>query len=254
MNRWRFWPGLLALLAGTVPAAEEIVLASPDYWCPFSCQAGAAQEGFTVDIVRQIFAEQGISVRLVNLNYSRALRGVREGRYTATPSTLKDEAPDFIYPQLPISANRFCFFTRPDSRWSYTGIDSLAGRRVAAVQGYAYGNALDQYLEQHPAQATQLKGDKLTERQLMLLERGRIDAFIEEENLVLYTLASGGKGGVELRNAGCEGTRYGYLALSPEHPKALEYARQFSDGMRRLRASGELSRILGQYGLHDWQH
>lgn len=243
---------LLALFARPL-SAEEILLASPDYWCPFSCEAGSAREGFTVDIARHIFAEHGIGVRLVNRNYSRALRGVREGRYTATPSTLKDEAPDFIYPQLPISANRFCFFTRPDSTWNYRGVASLAGQRLAVVQDYAYGRELDDYVAQHLQQVTLLKGDRLTERQLQLLQRGRIDTFVEEENLVLYTLASQAERGMQLRTAGCEATRYGYLALSPAHPRAGEYARLFGEGMRRLRSSGELAKILAAYGLRDWQ-
>jgi polar amino acid transport system substrate-binding protein len=243
---------LLALLVRPL-WAEEILLASPDYWCPFSCEAGSAREGFTVDIARHIFAEHGIGVRLVNLNYSRALRGVREGRYSATPSTLKDEAPDFIYPQLPISANRCCFFTRPDSTWDYRGVASLEGQRLAVVQDDAYGSELDQFIQHQGRQVRVLKGDRVTPRQLQLLERGLIDTFVEEEKILLFTLASQARKGMPLRTAGCEAPRYADLALSPANPRAAQYARWFDEGMRRLRGSGELAKILAAYGLRDWQ-
>lgn len=252
MRLLRCLPWLLVLLAGRVQAAEEIVLASPDYWCPFSCKAGSAQEGFTVDIIRRVFAGHDISVRLINLNYNRALRAVREGQYAGTPSTLKDEAPDFIYPALPVSSNRFCFFTRPESAWSYSGEPSLSGQRTAVVQGYAYSKSFDQFIEDHPQQFVSLSGDNLTDRQLTLLQRQRITAFLEEESLVLYAQLQSGRPG-SLRNAGCLPRSYAFLALSPANPRSQEYARLFDAGMRQLRASGELARILGLYGLRDWQ-
>lgn len=252
MRLLRCLPWLLVLLAWQTRAAEEIVLASPDYWCPFSCKAGSSQEGFTVDIIRRVFALHDIPVRLINLNYNRALRAVREGQYAATPSTLKDEAPDFIYPALPVSSNRFCFFTRPESVWRYSGEPSLSGQRAAVVQGYAYSKSFDQFIEDHPQQFVSLSGDNLTSRQLNLLRHDRITAFLEEENLVLYAQLQKGQS-EPLRNAGCLPRSYGFLALSPANPRSQEYARMFDAGMRQLRASGELAVILARYGLQDWQ-
>lgn len=244
---------LLALLLATaLPAqADEIVLASPDYWCPFSCKAGAAQEGFTVDIVREIFTAAGHRVRLVNQNYSRALLDVRAGVYTATPSTLRDEAPDFVFPDQPISRNRYCVYTRPDSTWRYRGrasLDELG--HVGVIRDYSYGAALDAALKSAPQRFEVHTGDGLTERMLRRLQLGRMDAFVEEENLVAWTLKQ--QPGLAARSAGCEAPSYAYLALSPRHPKAQGYARVFSDGMARLRRTGRLRTILAGYGLAEW--
>lgn len=246
----RWWVAL-ALLGSGLATAEEIVLASPDYWCPFTCQAGAAQEGFTVEIIRRIFAPHGISVRLHNENYSRALRHVREGRYTATASTFKDEAPDFIFPGLPVSFNRFCFYTRSEDRWDYTGPASLAGRQLGVVQDYAYGSEIDGFIQANPRQVQRLSGDQVTARLIKLLRRQRLDTFVEEQNLVRYTLRQQSQ--LPLREAGCETTKYAYMAISPNHPRAAEYAQMFNRGMRQLRASGELEQLLRSYGLRDWQ-
>lgn len=242
---------LLACTAAPLARADEIVLASPDYWCPFSCKAGAAREGFTVDIVREIFSAAGHQVRLVNENYSRALLDVRAGTYTATPSTFREEAPDFVFPTQPISRNRYCVYVAADSRWTYRGAASLAElKHVGVIRGYAYGAALDAAIQATPGRFEMHTGDGLTERMLRRLQLGRMDAFIEEESLVAYLLKQQPQ--LAARMAGCEAPSYAYMALSPRHPKAQDYARLFSDGMLRLRRSGRLKAILADYGLTEW--
>ncbi|MDR7335478.1 transporter substrate-binding domain-containing protein [Roseateles asaccharophilus] len=243
---------LTMLLAAAAPArADEIVLASPSYWCPFSCRAGAAQEGFTVDIVREIFGAAGHRVRLVNQNYSRALLDVRAGTYTATPSTFRSEAPDFVFPEQPISRNRYCVFTRRDSAWRYRGPASLDELDlVGVIRDYSYGAALDTAIKATPRRFEVHTGDSLTERMLRRLKLGRMAAFIEEESLVAYTVKLHPE--LAARSAGCEAPSYAYLALSPRHPQAQDYARTFSEGMLKLRRSGRLKAILAGYGLTEW--
>jgi polar amino acid transport system substrate-binding protein len=242
---------LAALLLAAPARADEIVIASPAYWCPFSCQAGSTREGFTVDIAREIFAAAGHKVRLVNENYSRALIDVRAGAYTATASTFREEAPDFVFPAQPISRNRFCVYVPADSAWTYRGAASLSELgRVGVIRDYAYGTALDVIIKASPKRFEVHTGDRLTERMLRRLQLGRMDAFIEEENLVAYTRQQHPE--LAPRSAGCEPPSYAYLAISPKHPRAREYARLFSEGMLRLRQSGRLRSILATYGLAEW--
>lgn len=250
MNRRTLLTWMLTCLALPTAGADEIVLASPDFWCPFSCKAGEPLEGFTVDIVRAIFGPAGHQVHLVNENYSRALLDVRAGRYTATPSTFRDEAPDFVLPEQPISRNRYCVYVLPQQHWTYAGPASLGGKRVGIVRNYAYGTGLDRLIKQQPKLFDTHSGDGLTERMLRRLEIGRIDAFIEDESLVAYTLRQ--KPELKARNAGCEAPSYAYMAISPQHPKAQAYARLFSEGMLQLRRTGQLREIMARYGLPEW--
>lgn len=250
MCKWRLLPALPLFLVRPVWGGEEIVLASPAYWCPFSCEAGTRREGFTVDIIRRIFTRQGIQVRLVNENYSRVLSGLRKGRYTASPSTLRNEAADLVFPEEAVSRNRFCFYTRVDDPWSYAGPDSLATRRIGVIQGYAYAPELDARITSQPQDFHVFTGNDLTTRLIQQLRLGRLDAFIEEENLVGYSLLGQAD---NIRSAGCLPGTPGYMAISPGHPRAREYARMFDEGIRELRRSGELEKLLASYGLKDWQ-
>ncbi len=250
MRQCAVLPLCALLLVGGKAGADEIVLVSPDYWCPFSCKAGAPQEGFTVDIARAIFAPAGHKVRLVNANYSRALLDVRAGLYTATPSTFKEEAPDFVFPEQPISRNRYCVYVAPGSNWRLKGRASLVGMKIGVIRDYSYGTQWDEWIKVAPQHFDVHTGDRLTERLIRRLELARIDAFIEEENLVNYTLALNPK--LQVRAAHCEPPNYAYLALSPKHPKAAEYARLFSEGIVQLHKSGQLKTIMSAYGLTTW--
>ncbi len=43
-----------------------------------------------------------------------------------------------------------------------------------------------------------------------------------------------------------------FIAFSPANPRAKEYARILDEGMKKLRSSGRLEKILGKYGIKDW--
>lgn len=236
--------------ASTPDKGEELVIAAPAFWCPFSCTAGATPEGFTLDILRAIFEPRGVRIRLINENYARALEDVRQGRYGATPSTFKEEAPGFVFPELPISRNQYCFYTAAGHAWRYTGVRSLGRQRVGIVKGYSYGPQLDQAIAQNEASFDISGGEDVTYRMARKVLMNRLDSFVEDESLVQYTMAIHPE--LKLRNAGCAPPRLAYLALSPAMPKSAAYAHAFDEGMQRLRASGQLERIMATYGLHDW--
>lgn len=241
----------LCLLASAAQAGDTLRIVSPDYWCPFSCKEGAAQEGFTIDILRAIFEPLGYRVDFSNANYSRALQQVRAGHSDAIPSALKAEAPDFVFPRQPISRNRFCVYASPDSQWNYQTPADLQDHQVGLIQGYDYGSDLSAWFADHPQQLSILTGDDLVQRMTGMLGLQRLDSFIEEENLVAFVQRQQPQ--LKLRKAGCAPPIYGFLGLSAANPRARQISREFDAGLRRLRRSGELANILGRYGLSDWQ-
>ncbi|MDE2594244.1 MAG: transporter substrate-binding domain-containing protein [Burkholderiales bacterium] len=244
----------LSLLLLALPlccgAADDIVVASPDFWCPFSCEAGSKQEGFTIDILKAIFQPLGRTVHYRNMNYPRALEEVRRGHANATPSTFREEAPDFVFPRLPISRNQYCVYTHVGQTWTYDGPASLRNKKIGIIQGYSYGPRLDAFIRQHPNQFESHTGDDLTLRIATKVVKQRMDGLIEDTNLVHYFMSV--HPDFALREAGCEADTHAYFALSPALPISATLANEFDQGMRRLHDTGQLEHIMRQYGLHDW--
>lgn len=235
---------------GCARGADDIIVVAPEFWCPFSCKAGTASEGFTIDILRAIYVPLGRQVKYQNLNYARALVGVRTGHYTGTSPTFKDEAPDFVFPATPISRNRYCFYTSMESHWLYKSASSFAGQRIGIIQGYAYGKEIDQAIAQKIAAFEVNYGEDLIYRLARKLALGRLDSFVEDESLVSYMMAM--HADVRLRQAGCAPVNYSYFALSPVLSDSKTLAREFDQGIAKLHDTGQLERILNTYGLHDW--
>ncbi len=44
-----------------------------------------------------------------------------------------------------------------------------------------------------------------------------------------------------------------YLAFSPKHPKAKEYAALFSAGIQKMAKSGTLKKLLDRYQVQSWK-
>lgn len=230
---------------------EEIRVVSPDYWCPFGCEANSSHEGYPIDILRAIFEPRGIKITYSNLNYSRAIIETRKGRFTLIPSVFKEEAPDFIFSRQTISDSRYCFYSRADSSWTFTGADSLKNMRIGAIKSYSYGELIDKAIAKQKGRFELQAGNNLTERLVRMLVAGRLDVFIENEYLVAYNLLLNPD--VKLREAGCEASSSTYIAFSPgDNQLGQKYADMFDAGLLQLRASGALEKIMARYGLRDW--
>ncbi|GAB3254818.1 substrate-binding periplasmic protein [Chitinimonas naiadis] len=239
------------LLILAAPAwAQTIKVASPSYWCPFSCTANAAEEGFTIDILRAIFTPQGDQIEYINMNYARALNEVKLGHLHAISSAFREEAPGFVFPTLPIAIDKYCVYTTPGQTWQYSGTGSLDSRKVGVIKGYSYGAEIDGYIKKNPAGFEVHGGEGLTEKIARKVMLGRLDAFIEDTNLVQYLLAR--QPSIKLREAGCVSESHVYFALSPALKEAPEIARKFDEGLLKLHRTGALEQIMRKYGQHDW--
>ncbi|MBV8657435.1 MAG: transporter substrate-binding domain-containing protein [Burkholderiales bacterium] len=243
-----FW--LAAILCTAVSAAPVLSIVAPDYWCPFSCHETDAQPGFTIEIVRAIFEPLGYRVDFHNENYARALVDVRAGRFDVIPSAIRAEAPDFVFPKEAVSVNRFCVYTPIASGWPYHSPADFGARRIGVIKGYDYGPRIDAWLQSKTQHAEVHSGDDIVPRMISKLEMGRLDAFIEEEHLVDWSLFKMSHPG--LRKAGCETPIPGYLGFSPTRLDAKQMAQTYDAGIVRLRKSGQLSHIMASYGLAAW--
>ena len=245
---------LAALLFGFGAQAATISIVA-DEWCPYNCEPGSDKPGFMIEIAQKVLGSAGHTVDYKNMPWSRAIDEARKGKFDAIVGAAKDDAPDFVFPNKPLGVSVSVFAIRKGESWKYTGVESLAGQSVGVIQDYTYEDEFDAYVAANSKDSSKVQvaaGETALSTNIKKLEAKRISALVEDESVLNYGLAQEGKSGA-FSIAGDLGASEIYIAFSPAKKESADYAKLLSDGIDKLRASGELKAILAKYGLEDWK-
>ena len=247
----------LVFLSPIVKAQKpvEIILAA-DYWCPFNCQPQSSQPGYMIEVAQRIFAQHNIKVNYQIIPWSRALKMCRKGEIAAVVGGYQSDAPDFIYPTIEQGMIGFSFFSLRNMNWRYLGLTSLEDKRLAIAYDYAYSAELGSYIKKNQANKDKLfiaYGDQPLKKNIQLLERDLVDVIIETEPVFWYVSKQINKQHLFRQAGKLQSAQAAYIAFSPAIVESQHYAEILSQGMQRLRESGELASILAKYGLTDWR-
>jgi polar amino acid transport system substrate-binding protein len=239
----------VALLA-VAPARAETITLVADEWCPFNCAPGDARPGFLIETARRIFEPQGVRVDYKIVPWARAIRDARAGRYSGLVGAIRSEVPDFVFPEAAAFPSGTHAFVRHGNAWRYAGQASLDGVSVGVILDYSYGEQTDRYLEQHRANdKVQLAtGADALEKNVAKLLQGRVDVLLENPAVMQFFLDRSAQQDLIVPAGVLEDTEVS-IAFAPGEAHAREHATMLSEGVRRMRASGELAEILGRYGL-----
>lgn len=241
-----------AALCATAPVslARDLVFVA-DQWCPANCEPDSDRPGYMVEIVKAVFEPLGHSVSYVELNWPRAKLYTLEGKFDGIFGAWPQGEPRFVYPDLAHGVSANGLFVPKDSDWSYEGPQSFEGKTVGLIVDYAYGEDFEKAIQRH-GRASYVAGDNALELNLNKLALDRLDLIVEDVNVFRYTAMRMGLAD-RFRLAAAVQPDDVFIAFSPKIPDADALANQLDQGMRRLRASGRLDRILARYGLTDWQ-
>lgn len=242
---------------GGVAASDDdapVVLAA-DEWCPYNCAPGAENPGYMVEIAKRVLGEAGYEVQYQVMPWTRALLAAERGQVSGVIGAIPTEVPQgFVLPRESLGVAATDFFIRRGDNWRYTGIDSLAQVRVGVIRDYGYNPAMDAYIAEHEGFRVQATlGEDALQTNIRKLLADRIDVVVSNRAVFFYTAKS-----MTVRErvafAGSAADHEAlYIAFSAADPRAPELARLLDEGIRRLRASGELDTLLAPYGLVDWQ-
>ncbi len=242
------------LPAFSVQAA--VIRLAADSWCPYSCLPENDRPGYVVELADKIFAKAGIKIDYQVLNWSRSILMARQGKIIGIIGATVEEAPDFIFPDEPVGISVNTFWTGADSTWQYAGPQSLDKLQVGVIQDYDYGDELNEYLKTNRNNNINwVHGRTASEKNIKRLAAGWLDVIIEDEAVFLFQAGKLNKrSGFRLADSEVPcSDDYIYIAFSPSEAKAEEYAALLSEGIRNMRASGELAALLARYNLTDWK-
>lgn len=114
---------------------------------------------------------------------------------------------------------------------------------------------LDIYIREHQSDKHVIivNGTNALTQLIDLLQADRIDAFVENETVVDFTLNQLGIKPETIQLAGTPGEGVLlYVPFSPKYQESRELVKIFDRGLVQLRENGELAKILSQYQLIDW--
>ena len=246
---------LMIVLACCQPGSADTITIAADPWMPYTGD-GKNQNGFILDIAKEIFRESGHTVRYIVLPWERAILSTREGKCDALASCFKTEAPDFIFPSNEQGVSTSEIFVRKAAPWTYSGINSLKSMRIGIISGYSYGPRVDSYIRANKKNRNLvwvLVGEDALIKGLRMLNLGRIDALIEDTRVVQYTSRQLNLSGEFTAAGKVMAPEKLWIGFSPANAKSKTFAGILSEGMVKIRQSGRLDQILNKYGLSDWQ-
>jgi len=245
-----------AVLAGLRVSAGDpkLIKVGKGDWCPYVCEASDAggKLGYAAHMIRTIFGKAGYKVEFVSVNYPRGIKMVRDGEHAIMACMYREDAPDLVFPKVPLGKSVNSFFVKSSNPWRFKGLQSLKGVRIGLVHGYTYPE-FQEYVDSHPDDFEHLTGASPLQRMLQMMRSGRLDATFDDRNVVLHQARRLG-----LRDSIVEAGGFGrenpvLIGFSPGDPRTPALVETLEKGVVELRANGELAEILGKYGLSDWE-
>jgi len=187
------WPLLLAVVAAsltatsatpqtTTPEKPALHLGSTP-WTPFTNEAGKPR--FAIDLVQAALKRMGIVAETTVVPEGTLTGALLEGRFDGSPALWRDkEREDKLIYSKPYLENRLVLVARKGFDVSAPALPALAGRRIALVDGYAYGDALK--VPKGPEYVTA----RSVEESLQMVLDGKADYVLMDDLVVQYLLTN----------------------------------------------------------------
>lgn len=254
MKIWiTIYSALLSLLifAPPVGAGETITLANGE-WPPYLSQK-FKHNGVISRIVKEAFAEEGVSVDYVFMPWKRSNQTAANGDFAGsivwrdTPAHRKN-----FHISDPVLHIESVFFHRLDHDFNWQTYDDIGKHTVGGTLGYAYENDLKAAAQKNGGKYDTAPTDLLNFQKLVA---GRIDIFPCDKVVGYYLLRTNFIAGV------ADYVRYHpnplftdelHLLISKKTPNALQLIEKFNKGLAKLREKGLYAQYMDESFRGDY--
>jgi polar amino acid transport system substrate-binding protein len=207
-------------------------------WPPFTGKSGEPR--FALDLVEAAFGRIGVGSTTAIVDASQFTSSLLSGRFDGSAAAWKDpERERLLLFSQPYLENRLILVGRRGTDVSAATFAALAGKRIAIVEGYSYGDAIDN------AGPTFVR-TRTEEESLAQLLSSTVDYTLMDELVVRYLTSHYPKeaqsrlqfGGTPLV------TRPLYLAIRKDLPDAASLLERFNTQIRGMIADHTYHRLL----------
>lgn len=236
---------LLLSVTAFVHAAtnEKSITMAGSLWTPFIDQ-NHPELGVATDLVASIFKRAGYETTPILEPWSRTLEGAAIGVYdmiiSAWQTPQREKYFAFSDPYL---FNEIKFIRRKGNPFSYTGLNSLAGKTVGIVDGFAYGDEFNN--SQVFNRVT--RSDVL--QNLKLLNQGGIDLTLGDQWVLRYQLANYIPNAIKSTQIiDTPLSRRGlHVAISRANPNHEQIRLDFNSALKAMKVDGSYDKIIEKH-------
>lgn len=232
--------GIIVLpVLGHAAEPQELRLGS-DSWPPFT--GGPEGQGVALELVHTALERAGIAAGTTILEWREVEAGLRRGSLDGSAAIWRSERRErellFSEPYL---ENRLVLVGRKGSDVAAARMSDLAGRRVAVVGRYAYGDEVER------AEGVLFVAGRSDQEDLDRLLAGEVELMLVDELVVRYLVTYQAEEAAAKLEIGTTplARRTLHLAVRKDLPGAEEVIKAFNSEIRRMLADGSFARILG---------
>ena len=242
MKKWIMF-SLLSVMSLSAYAAQITLVA--DTWCPYNCEPDSELPGFMIEAATLILGAAGHEVKYTLLNdWEQAVADVIAGKYVGIVGADPTDDQGFIFPEEDMGVSQNRIYVRKGDPWRYSGPASLEGTKVVVLNGYTYGDDVDEWLSAHALYVDTL------EQAVEALLSSKADILFENEYVMsMFTLLNSIQDSFEV--AGMMESGPVFVAFSAAIPESKEYADLLTKGLKAMKADGSWKALLEKYGVEE---
>lgn len=250
----------ISVLGTEAHAQAKKLLVGMDEYCPYTCLK-SEQKGYALDIVEQILAPHGFILEYVFASWPRIKAMAKKGAIDLLIPVNEVETKELEILRTRNAINQFqkespaAYFVHKDSKWAYTGPESLKDQIIGIIQGYTYPEPLSTHLQDPRYQTKQivLASDQGNQRQIRMLASRRVTV-VPSERLVFWYMARQMGLETEFKDAGVlsmpdELMLFHIGIVRKNKPQSKNIQQWLDEGLDAMKGSDKLKSILKTYKL-----
>lgn len=231
----KLWAGLILWCFSYLASADSLRIVSSEF-IPHNGEH-LPNQGYAIQMLREIFASQQQEVHFEFLPWPRALLQAKEGQAVAVVTIwYSAERAKYLNYPTPLYSNKVMLYHNKQRPVVFTQLDQLPATklRLGMVRGYSY----PEVIEQLPFDKVEVNTDL---ESLKMLALGRVDLVVCEQQVAEYILKTelASYSTIETTGAPLE-ERPMYIAFSKAHPHSALLQQKYEKGLLHLKQQHRL--------------
>lgn len=151
----------------------------------------SAGEGINIEILRRVFKDKGVNLKIEWMPFSRAVLEVETNHFDAICALSRFNSKKIVLPKVSIAEARIAIWKKKNRELIYNGLDSLKGKNIGIISGFNYMGSSPKYqklIDEKPSNVVKQSGNFVVKRLFKMLTTKRIDVLSINYEFASYTI------------------------------------------------------------------